>query len=797
MRFIALVRRSSPGVKRFLPLALLFLAAGGVFSPLLHAPFLFDDHTVVESDGAMVAAAARGTPRDVSLWEDLWRKPRPLRALTHRIEWRLVGGRPRLPHAVNILLHLAVAGAGFLLLRRRCGVDAATATLAAALFLFNPLVVESVGIVSHRKEMLSAFFLLCALYAALKVPERFSSSAAASLLLAAAGKETALAAAPALFAILTFRAPEDGGDKGARGMLAANRALLRPFAFYCAVAAIGAVFFFWQIRAGMDFAGGNPGDAEVRAGHFLSGVAWSEAVGAAVRAFPRHLLLLALPVAHAPDPAIALHVPIFSLDTLTAALALVLCAWTLAGLARTSDPLLRPALWTLAALAPYLCPWFLRSGATALLADRYLYLPSLGFAWLVAMLLRRLPRKAGIAAAVAVPLLFAGRSFALCRSYRDEALYWASAARENPSSVLAAHNHAFALWKERGDFAAARKEFARMMRLAPDFDYGICSFAQMHAEENDAESALELLDAALARRPESMHLHRQRALLGLLSGDEEAATLSHFREAARLGADDAAFHRAFAEALVRALEWPEAAEEFKRAGRNPAFAEDARDAWFLLHDPDPAAWRGALVLGDGVPHGTGTGEGAEAPPPLPLAAALGGMLFPGAAGVSDASVPGSFAAGLPAQLESAAGEGQSLCILWSGHNDAFALRPPREILRPLAETALACRKRGMVPVLVGPVCVRDEPSRPRREQERILAALDREMAAFCRASGIGFVSARRVLGALDPALPSGANDDAATGNHLSREGIEAVARALLPFFPLEARTSSLLRQGPP
>ena len=779
-------------MKRVLPFLFLALAAIAAFSPLLRAPFLFDDHTVIESDGAMVAASLAGDPRDVPLWADLLFKPRPLRQLTHRLEWRLAGDNTLLPHAVNILLHLAVAGAGFLLLRRRCGVDAATAAIAAALFLFNPVAVESVGIVSHRKEMLSAFFLLLSLLFALESPGRFSFAAAVSLLLAAAGKETALAAAPVLFAVLAFRAPAAADGKGARGMAAANRAWVRSFALYCAVAALGAAFFFWQIHAGMDFAGGNPGEAEVRAGHFTSGVAWSEAVGAAVRSFPRHLLLLALPVAHAPDPAIALHVPLLSAETLAAALAVLLCGALLLHMARAGDGALRPALWMLAALAPYLCPWFLRSGATALLADRYLYLPSLGFAWLVALLLRRLPRKAAIAAAVAVALLYAGTSFALCRSYRDEALYWERAVRENPSSVLAAHNHAFALWKERGDFAAAKREFARMMRLAPEFDYGICSLAQMHAEENDAESALELLDGALARRPKGMHLHRQRALIGLLFGSDDRETLSHFRKAARLGADDAAFHRGYAEALVRLLKWPEAAEEFALAGRSPVFAEDARDAWLLQHDPIHPSWDGALVAGDSVPHGTGTGQGTAAPPLRSLAAALGERLAPGAAGVDDASQAGSFAGELSGQLEGAAEKRDevpppTLCILWSGHNDAFAGAPSFDILRTLAEAALACRRAGSIPVLVGPISVRDEPDRPRREQEQVLAALEKKLAAFSKMAGLSFVSARRVLGVNDPALPSGANYAADSGNHLSREGIETIARALLPFFPLEAR----------
>ncbi|MBP5788166.1 MAG: hypothetical protein J6Y19_10190, partial [Kiritimatiellae bacterium] len=161
-------------MKRILPFVLAFFAVLAVFSPLLRAPFLYDDHTVIEADEAVVAAALADHPRDVSPWTNLWRKPRPLRQWTHRLEWRVAGDNTVLPHAVNILLHLAVAGAGWLLLRRRCGLDGAAAGLAAALFVFNPVVVESLGVVSHRKEMLSALFLLLALSAALRKPERFS-----------------------------------------------------------------------------------------------------------------------------------------------------------------------------------------------------------------------------------------------------------------------------------------------------------------------------------------------------------------------------------------------------------------------------------------------------------------------------------------------------------------------------------------------------------------------------------------------------------------------------------------------
>ena len=785
---------ASPGLPRTfgrLRPALAALAAAAAvfaaFSPLLRAPFLFDDHTVIEGDEAIVAAqmAEDGGGRDVDPWQNLWRKPRPLRQLTHRIEWRLVGDSPALPHAVNLLLHLAVAAAGWLLLRRRCGVPAATASLAAALFLLNPVVVESLGIVSHRKEMLSALFLLLSLVAALRSPGRFSWAAAACLLLAAAGKETALVA-PALFALLAFRAAEPAADGGAKkeGLRAANRAWLRPFALYCAVAALGAAFFWWQIHEGMDFAGGNPGESEARAGHFTAGVAWGEAVSAALRAFPRNLLLLALPVGHAPDPAIGLHVPLLSAETFAAVLAIGLCAAILALLARRRDPALRPALWIPLALGPYLFPGLLRIGATAVLADRYLYLASFGFAWLLAGLVARIPRRAAAAAAAAAVLAaFAVSSFRLCRPYRDEADYWGYAARENPGSVLAAHNHAWGLWKEHEDFDGARREFNRMLRMAPDFDYGVCSFAQMHAEENDPESAFELLDAALRKRPESMLLHRQRALVGMLYDEDDGRSLAHFRKAARLGAKDPAFHRGYAEELQSVLEWPAAAKEFELAGASPAFAEDAREAAWLLRDP-PRSPGGILVLGDSVPHGTGTGpdEGSL----LSLASALDALAAgTGLPPTADASVPGSRALDLARQFDAAAESAAesnappAVCVILTGHNDAFAGASSFEILQALAGTALDCRREGIVPVLVGPIPVRDEPGRPRGRQEKALAALDRKLASFCASANLAYVSARNALGPNDPAAPSGANYDPATGNHLSRKGMGALAPAVL------------------
>ena len=763
------------------------LAVFAVFSPLLRAPFLFDDHTVVEHDRAIVEASMHGDGRGVDLWRDLWRQPRPLRQLTHRCEWRIVGASPALPHAINILLHLAVGGVGFLLLRRRCGSSLAMAGLAMMLFLVNPVVVESLGIVSHRKEMLGALFLLLYLFMALRAPWRLSWVAAVFLLLAAAGKETALIA-PVLFALMAFRAPQSGtagGEGGGWGALrAANRAWFRPFAFYCAVSALGAAFFWWQIHESMDFTGINPGEAGARAGHFTPGVAWSEAVSASVRAFPRNLLLLVFPFGHSPDPPISLHLPFFSIETLSAAFSVAIVVAVVIVLARRRSPSLRPVLWIVFALGPYLFPVLLRIGATAVLADRYLYLPSLGLAWLLASLILRLPRRVAAVATILLPAIFAISSFRLCRIYCSETEYWGFASRNNPDSIFAAHNHAWGLWKEHGDFDGARKEFLRMLQLSPDSDAGVCSLAQLYAEANDPEASLNLLDTALQKRPESMLLHRQRALFGLLFDTDPKRSLPHFQEAERLGARDAAFHRSYADLLQYVLAWPEAVRHFELAGEDPVFAEDAKGARLLLHDPPLLAGGGFLVLGDSVPHGTGTdSDGGSS---LSLAAALDGIargswLPP----TMDASMPGSGVVDLSRQYDQAM-EGAfasnaaspAFCVIMTGLNDAFVGASSFEILGSLAEAALACRRAGVVPILVGPIAVRDDSRRSRRRQEEILAALDRKLASFCASAGITFVSARHTLGPNAPGTPSGAYYDSASGNHLSRLGVERIARAV-------------------
>jgi len=88
----------------------------------------------------------------------------PLTWLSHALDYQLFGPNPVGHHYTNLLLHAANAVLLFLLLWRATGSLGASG-IVAALFAFHPINVESVAWAAERKNVLSMFFCLFALYA--------------------------------------------------------------------------------------------------------------------------------------------------------------------------------------------------------------------------------------------------------------------------------------------------------------------------------------------------------------------------------------------------------------------------------------------------------------------------------------------------------------------------------------------------------------------------------------------------------------------------------------------------------
>ncbi|HZN54180.1 MAG TPA: DUF1736 domain-containing protein [Candidatus Polarisedimenticolaceae bacterium] len=177
---------------------LVALAAVLVHLGALRNGFALDDVTLVEHNPSIVSLAH--LPR--LFVEPYWNVGggehyglfRPLTIASYAINRAITGPGPAGFHAVNVLLHGAVAALAWLALRR-VGTHYGTALLGGLLFAVLPVHSEAVANIAGRAEILTA---LCVLAAWLAHDKGWSAAAAGLYLAAILSKESAVLA-PALY----------------------------------------------------------------------------------------------------------------------------------------------------------------------------------------------------------------------------------------------------------------------------------------------------------------------------------------------------------------------------------------------------------------------------------------------------------------------------------------------------------------------------------------------------------------------------------------------------------------------
>ncbi len=197
--------------RTWLSLAVLALAAGAAYYDSFHGPFVFDDEPAIRDNPDIRSFAT--TLRENPAVDTVTAVGRPLLRVSLWANYALGGLDVRGYHAVNLLLHLAVAFTLFAFTRRllasprlapRYAASAGPLALAIALlWTVHPLQSESVTYVVQRAEMLGALFYLLTLYAVVRCAEATVSrggrawavAAVLLCLLGMASKET-LATAP-------------------------------------------------------------------------------------------------------------------------------------------------------------------------------------------------------------------------------------------------------------------------------------------------------------------------------------------------------------------------------------------------------------------------------------------------------------------------------------------------------------------------------------------------------------------------------------------------------------------------
>jgi tetratricopeptide (TPR) repeat protein len=513
-----------PNARPRLLLALPLLLALAAHLPALWSGLVWDDRIIVRDQ--LVRLAGVGDvflpPAGIPNWADNYY--RPVVVLSYLVDFRWLSSPDGalVAHLSNLAFHLAATGFVWLLARRCFPRGGAAAALAAAgVFAVHPIHVESVNWISGRTDLLATLFLLAAVLLALRWRDERSiaalAGAAACLCLALLAKEVALAAlavVPAAWLLVPARdgagAPPPGRVVWGAGLAALAIAVA---AYLGARHAAGVVY-----GAPLEF-----GPVVVAAGLARS-LAWY--LWKLLLPWPLHNLV-AWPMLPRLVVAIAM--------LLAAAWLAVLCwrRWRVMADGRALFAL----VWVLATIAPSL--WIALSfGTRAPVADRYLYLPSVGAALAAGCLVaqaagaRRALAGWSVAALVAV---FGALAFVRGLDWVSEVRLWTDATAKNPREVYGWHSLARA-WRDAGDDAQALATYERALAAGDEprerarVLYGM---AEIRLARGELPRAAVLMERAARESPGFLRAGYGLGLVELLqAGDDPAPGAAAGRAAA-------------------------------------------------------------------------------------------------------------------------------------------------------------------------------------------------------------------------------------------------------------------------
>jgi Flp pilus assembly protein TadD len=550
---VGVSRPATPALRPPRPwLAILALVAGTcvLFSRSLGYGFInYDDPGYLTGNPHVQAGLTwEGVSWAFAGRSDYWH---PLTWLSHMLDWSLFGANAAGHRAVSIAWHAANAGLVFVVLRRLTGA-AWTALLAAAVFAWHPLRVESVVWITERKDVMSGAFFLLMLWAYTDYAERLQAArparraywAAVGFFAGGLMCKPSLVTAPLVLLALDFwplrrlvRAPAAGWWRAHRCVL------LEKLPFFILSGAVSVATLLMQHRIGALVLQLPLAD---RAGNALVSVA---------RYLGKFLWPADLAIFYA-------HPGRWPVAVVAAAAALFLALTWLAWVQRGRRPWLVVGwIWFLALLLPSL--GLIQAGLQSM-ADRYTYLSLLGVELALLLTLReiRLPAAAwwtGAGLCVAACTVGTWRQQAY---WRDSLALWEHAAAIDPDNHFAQAFLGYTHF-EAGHWSEAERHARRALELAADDHWAWFTLAGVQERTGRLTEAAESYRRVLALLPTSVRAHVGRALV-LLRLNRPAEAEHHWLEALRLEPTDTGLWQTRAEVLAQQRRFAEAAAAYER-----------------------------------------------------------------------------------------------------------------------------------------------------------------------------------------------------------------------------------------
>ena len=515
----------------WLAAALPVLAAVVVYLPALRNGFIWDDPTVI-----LQVRAIRSIGDLVVLPPIIPRfYYRPFIFLTYLIDRGLGGETPFWFHASVIGWHALTTLLVFILARRLFPGEWLIASGGALLFATFPTHVESVAWMAGRSDVVvCALVLLTVLLCMMREQTWTAWAGGAALLLATLSKEMAVACVP-LVPLMD---------------LMSTRRLY--WSRYVPLLLATGMYFLLRNHGLGVYVGGLPATAPA-----------DELVIDVVRALGFYLVRTVLPVqlcAYIPDiPQASLYLTAGFIGPLVALAGIVAC------MRRGAWPLAFLITWFFVTLAPSLMV-LIRRSASAVVADRYLYVPTVGSCIALAWALVRLAERQHLrpqwpTTAIAVLcLLFSMEVIPYTHNWTDNLTFWTAIAAQQPADALPYRAIAEAQ-QDAGKLEDAERSLQRALTAKTDDEGQATTYnnlGNLYRRMARYEDALHQFDMAIKIAPHPIFYHNTgMALMAQIQAEQShgdqagvrrdiVKAREAFEQALALGATPAAL-RAYSE----------------------------------------------------------------------------------------------------------------------------------------------------------------------------------------------------------------------------------------------------------
>ena len=435
----------------------------------------------------------------------------PLTTLSYALEYHFFKYNPFIYHLNNLFLHLAVTGLTFWLFLR-LGAPLTAAGLGALIFGIHPMHVESVAWITERKDVLYSFFYLLALHSYWGYIHPGTGNTPGQ------ARRKTLYLASLLFSLLSI--------------LSKPMALSLPLIFFLCdwfsrrpwrTALIYEKLPHAFIIAGVAWITFSL-NARVPIGNVIrSGLIWAWTFAFYLKTF---FWPMSLSIIHALPEPVALTHPAYLFSLLT-------FVFVLTAFLRFRGN----RIFVFALLYYFFSIFFLlRFDDTVditLVADRFMYLPSLGICFALGVaaqsLVSRFAEKKGrdkqvmSYLALIFLLLFLGiKSFLQCRLWQDELSLWNTSIQNSPNAYYALRNRG-TLFMNQKKFGPALADYNRSLAIKPDFARSYFQRGILYGKMGQRDKSISDFTQAIRLEPDYTPSYNNRALAYMKQGEIAAA----------------------------------------------------------------------------------------------------------------------------------------------------------------------------------------------------------------------------------------------------------------------------------